>query len=189
MSRRKISSRPGCARVTDSSGMSVARRSSRKRCSRAWSASRGTTRVVDESASTHAPAGIFPAKAAFSSPPARTSNRSSANLDSSSDVGKSAMIEPSLITAMDVLRTVVVYAHGYALVEACFLGCAVCGPWPDDELSQMRRVSQMVPRDAPDHLVRLAMLFCGRCDMEEQFALGIDLMIRGLDATSGEPGC
>jgi AcrR family transcriptional regulator len=90
--------------------------------------------------------------------------------------------------AMDVLRTVVVYAHGYALVEACFLGCAVCGPWPDNELSQMRRVSQMVPRDAPDHLVRLAMLFCGRCDMEEQFTLGIDLMIRGLDATSAEPG-
>ena len=50
---------------------------------------------------------------------------------------------------MDVLRTVVVYAHGYALVEACFLGSAVCGPWPEDELSQMRRVSQMVPRDAP----------------------------------------
>jgi hypothetical protein len=44
---------------------------------------------------------------------------------------------------MDVLRTVVVYAHGYALVEACFLGCAACGPWPDDELSQMRRVSQV----------------------------------------------
>jgi hypothetical protein len=32
------------------------------------------------------------------------------------------------IVAMDVLRTVVVYAHGYALVEACFLGCAACGP-------------------------------------------------------------
>jgi AcrR family transcriptional regulator len=91
--------------------------------------------------------------------------------------------------AMDVLRTVVVYAHGYALVEACFLGCAVCGPWPDDELSQIRRLSQMVPRDAPDHLVRLAMLFCGRCDMQEQFSLGIDLMIRGLDRTSSEPGC
>jgi hypothetical protein len=46
-----------------------------------------------------------------------------------------------------------------------------------------------LPRDAPDHLVRLAMLFCGRCDMEEEFSLGIDLMIRGLDATNGEPGC
>jgi len=89
--------------------------------------------------------------------------------------------------AMDVLRTVVVYAHGYALVEACFTRCAECGPWPEDELSQMRRVTEMVPRDAPDHLLRLAMLFCGRCDMDDQFSLGIDLMIRGLDCENGEP--
>ncbi|MGH3304461.1 MAG: hypothetical protein ACRDOK_22820 [Streptosporangiaceae bacterium] len=54
----------------------------------------------------------------------------------------------------------------------------------------MRRVTEMVPRDAaPDHLVRLAMLFCGRCDMDEQFSLGVDLMIRGLDCENGEPGC
>ncbi len=89
--------------------------------------------------------------------------------------------------AMDVLRTVVVYAHGYALVEACFTACTGCGPWPEDELSQMRRVTDMVPRDAPDHLLRLAMLFCGRCNMDEQFSLGIDLMIRGLDCEYGEP--
>jgi hypothetical protein len=50
----------------------------------------------------------------------------------------------------------------------------------------MRRVTDTVPCDAPDHLLRLAMLFCGRCDMDEQFNLGIELMIRGLD---GEPGC
>jgi AcrR family transcriptional regulator len=91
--------------------------------------------------------------------------------------------------AMDVLRTVVMYAHGYALVEACFTACAGCGPWPEDELSQMRRVTEMVPRDAPDHLLRLAMLFCGRCDMDDQFSLGIELMIRGLDCNNGEPGC
>jgi AcrR family transcriptional regulator len=91
--------------------------------------------------------------------------------------------------AMDVLRTVVMYAHGYALAEACFTACAECGPWPADELSQMRRVTEMVPRDAPDHLLRLAMLFCGRCDMDDQFNLGIDLMIRGLDGKDGEPGC
>jgi hypothetical protein len=47
----------------------------------------------------------------------------------------------------------------------------------------------MVPRDAPDHLLRLAMLCCGRCDMDEQFSLGIELMIRGLDGQDGEPGC
>jgi AcrR family transcriptional regulator len=91
--------------------------------------------------------------------------------------------------AMDVLRTVFMYAHGYALVEACFLACADCGPWPADELSRMRRVTEMVSRDAPDHLLRLAMLFCGRSDMEEQFSLGIDLMIRGLAGADGEAGC
>jgi AcrR family transcriptional regulator len=90
--------------------------------------------------------------------------------------------------AMDVLRTVFMYAHGYALIEACFTACADCGPWPTDELSQMRRVTEMVPRDAPDHLLRLAMLFCGRCDMDDQFNLGIELMIRGLDCNNGEPG-
>jgi AcrR family transcriptional regulator len=89
--------------------------------------------------------------------------------------------------AMDVLRTVVMYAHGYALAEACFTACAECGPWPEDELSQMRRVTEMVPRDAPDHLLRLAMLFCGRCNMHEQFTLGIDLMIRGLDRDDDDP--
>ena len=88
---------------------------------------------------------------------------------------------------MDVLRTVYLYAHGYALAGASFTASAGCGPWPDDELSRMRRVTEMVPRDAPDHLLRLAMLFCGRCDMDEQFSLGIELMIRGLDGQNGEP--
>ncbi len=89
--------------------------------------------------------------------------------------------------ALDVLRTVVVYAYGYALIEVCFTRCAQCGPWPDDQLSQMRRVTEMVPRDAPDHLLRLAMLFCGQCDMDDQFDLGVELMIRGLDCPDGKP--
>jgi AcrR family transcriptional regulator len=86
--------------------------------------------------------------------------------------------------ALDVLRTVYVYAQGYALAEVNYTDCA-CGQesgWPDDELARMRRVTEMVPRDAPDHLLRLAMQFCGRCDMDEQFELGVDLMIRGLEA-------
>ncbi|MGH3278167.1 MAG: TetR/AcrR family transcriptional regulator C-terminal domain-containing protein [Trebonia sp.] len=90
--------------------------------------------------------------------------------------------------AMAVLRTVFMYTQGYALVEACFTACADCGPWPDDDLAQMRRVTEIVPRDAPDHLLRLAMLFCGQCDMDDQFNLGVDLMIRGLDCPASEPG-
>ena len=46
----------------------------------------------------------------------------------------------------------------------------------------MRRVTQMVPRYAPDRLLRLAMDFCGRCDMDDQFSLGVYLMICGLEA-------
>lgn len=45
----------------------------------------------------------------------------------------------------------------------------------------------MVPRDAPDHLVRLAMQFCGQCDMDDEFSLGVDLMIRGLEAECPNP--
>ncbi|MGH3285593.1 MAG: TetR/AcrR family transcriptional regulator C-terminal domain-containing protein [Streptosporangiaceae bacterium] len=88
--------------------------------------------------------------------------------------------------AMDVLRTIVVYAHGSALAEVCFAACAGCGSAPEDQLSQMRRVAEMVPRDAPDHLLRLAMLFCGQYDMDDQFSLGIDLMIRGLGCETGK---
>jgi AcrR family transcriptional regulator len=90
--------------------------------------------------------------------------------------------------AVEVLRTVYGYALGFALVEANLVAGGQCGPWPDDELSRMRRVTEMVPRDAPDHLLRLAMLFCGQCDMAEQFSLGVELMIRGLDREDGEPG-
>jgi AcrR family transcriptional regulator len=91
--------------------------------------------------------------------------------------------------ALDVLRTVYVYAQGYALAEVSFSDGA-CGPQPgspDGELARMRRVTQMVPRDAPDRLLRLAMDFCGRCDMDEQFSLGVDLMIRGLEADCPHP--
>jgi AcrR family transcriptional regulator len=86
--------------------------------------------------------------------------------------------------ALDVLRTVYVYAQGYALAEVSYtdLPCGRQANEPDDELARMRRVIQMVPRDAPDRLLRLAMDFCGGCDMDDQFSLGVDLMIRGLEA-------
>jgi AcrR family transcriptional regulator len=91
--------------------------------------------------------------------------------------------------AVEVLRTLYGYALGFTLVEANLVACGQRGPWPDDELSRMRRVTEMVPRDAPDHLLRLAMMFCGQCDMDDQFKLGVELMIRGLDCKNGESGC
>lgn len=86
--------------------------------------------------------------------------------------------------ALDVLRTVYVYAQGYALAEVSYtdLPHGQEPQRPDDELARIRRVTQMVPRDVPDRLLRLAMDFCGRCDMDDQFSLGVDLMIGGLEA-------
>ena len=43
-------------------------------------------------------------------------------------------------------------------------------------------VSGLLPAQAPDDLVRTALLVCGDCDMTSQFHVGVDLMIRGLDA-------
>jgi len=40
----------------------------------------------------------------------------------------------------------------------------------------------MVPRDAPDRLLRTAVQYCARCDMNHQFTVGLDLLIRGLEA-------
>lgn len=89
--------------------------------------------------------------------------------------------------AIEALRTVVVYAHGYALTEVCYSASSREPGWPADELSRIRRVSEMVSRDAPDHLLRVAMLFCGHCDMDDQFQTGLDLLIRGLESPAAPP--
>lgn len=84
--------------------------------------------------------------------------------------------------AVAFLRTVFAYGFGHALAE---LSCLPGGPADGsdcDELARLRRVTAMVPAHAPDHLVRVALKVCGDCDMGTQFAIGLDLMIRGLDA-------
>lgn len=84
--------------------------------------------------------------------------------------------------AVPFLRTVFAYGFGHALAE---LSCLPSGPAdePDcDELARMRRVTALIPPDVPDHLARVALQVCGDCDMGAQFAIGIDLMIHGLDA-------
>jgi hypothetical protein len=37
-------------------------------------------------------------------------------------------------------------------------------------------------KHVPGGLIRTALLVCGDCDMTSQFRIGVDLMIRGLDA-------
>ncbi len=81
--------------------------------------------------------------------------------------------------AVEVLRTVEAYALGYALLEVSYLA-----PQPareEDDLARFRRVAAMAPADTPDHLLRLAIQYCGGCDMNHQFKLGVDLMLRGVE--------
>ena len=80
--------------------------------------------------------------------------------------------------AAEVVRTVVAYAFGYALSELCW-SCA--GAATASELGRLRRVSQLLPADVPEDLLAVAMDVCGDCDLEEQFKLGLDLMLRGLE--------
>lgn len=39
----------------------------------------------------------------------------------------------------------------------------------------------MAPPHTPAHLLRLAIQYCGGCDMNNQFDLGVDLMLGGLE--------
>ncbi len=79
--------------------------------------------------------------------------------------------------AVELLRTVTAYGFEFALAELTWLETDS----PDD-LRSFRHVSERVPAGTPDHRVRTALLVCTGCDMNAQFDLGIDLMLRGLDA-------
>jgi AcrR family transcriptional regulator len=88
--------------------------------------------------------------------------------------------------AVALLRTVFAYGFGYALAE---LSCLPAGPVSAgefDELARVRYMCALIPSDVPEHLLRVALKVCGDPDMSAQFALGIDLMIRGLDASLKE---
>jgi AcrR family transcriptional regulator len=82
--------------------------------------------------------------------------------------------------AVALLRTVFTYGIGYGLAELSL-------PQPDtgsdvDQVAGIRRMSALLSPQAPDDLIRTALLVCGDCDMTAQFDIGLDLMICGLDA-------
>jgi AcrR family transcriptional regulator len=82
--------------------------------------------------------------------------------------------------AVALLRTIFAYGIGYALAELSL------PPQPsrddEDEVTRVRRVTNLLAPQASDDLVRTALLVCDGCDMSAQFDIGLDLMIRGLDA-------
>lgn len=96
--------------------------------------------------------------------------------------------------AVALLRTVFPYGIGYALAELSFPRPAATSADATDsaveeaveeavaQVALVRRFTNLLGTDAPDELVHTALLVCGDCDMSAQFDIGLDLMIRGLDA-------
>lgn len=84
--------------------------------------------------------------------------------------------------AMQALRVVHVYAFGDALVGASWWGVGAGGNNAPDDLTTLRRVTDLVvPRDAPDHLLRLAIGFCCDSSGTDPYQSGLDLIVQGLD--------
>jgi len=88
--------------------------------------------------------------------------------------------------AVGLLRTIVAYGVGYALAELSCLPAGSAAAGEDGDIERIRRMSLLIPRDVPDHLVRVALQVCCACDMSAQYALGVELMIRGLDGYLAE---
>jgi AcrR family transcriptional regulator len=82
--------------------------------------------------------------------------------------------------AVALLRTIFVYGIGYALAELSIP--AQPNRDAEDEVTRIRRVTNLLTPQASDNLVRTALLVCDSRDMTAQFDIGLDLMIRGLDA-------
>jgi AcrR family transcriptional regulator len=87
--------------------------------------------------------------------------------------------------AVAFLRTVISYALGQSLAELTWARATGDGADADDP-TRIRRISDMLPPQASGDLVRIATWFCAECDMAQQFDLGINLMIRGLDTVLAE---
>jgi TetR/AcrR family tetracycline transcriptional repressor len=72
--------------------------------------------------------------------------------------------------AYALLRTLTSYALGSALAEVCWgMGGTGCAPSVDDLLRP----------GVPEELAQVAHVFCGQADLDAQFELGLDLMLRG----------
>ncbi|HJP78254.1 MAG TPA: TetR/AcrR family transcriptional regulator C-terminal domain-containing protein [Pseudonocardiaceae bacterium] len=82
--------------------------------------------------------------------------------------------------AVALLRTVFPYGIGYALAELSIP--QPCATDTTDGIARIRQISGLLSPHAPDDLVRTALLLCDECDLSEQFDIGLDLMIHGLDA-------
>lgn len=86
--------------------------------------------------------------------------------------------------AADVVRAAGGYALGMATSEVSWTAGSDVAR--ESELQRMRRVSNTLPADVPDHLVSVALRIAGDCNFGAPFELGLDLMLRGLDRSERE---
>lgn len=78
--------------------------------------------------------------------------------------------------AAEMIRTLVSYAVGYAMLEL-----SAPPPAGDTQMEQIVSITRALPHDTPVRLVEVARLICD-CDMDYQFKLGLDLILTGLEA-------
>jgi TetR/AcrR family tetracycline transcriptional repressor len=73
----------------------------------------------------------------------------------------------------DLMRTVTSYVFGSAFAEVTWDlgGSTGCAP----------EVSQLLRPGTPEELAAVAEVFCGQSDVDAQFELGLDLMLRGIE--------
>jgi TetR/AcrR family transcriptional regulator, tetracycline repressor protein len=89
----------------------------------------------------------------------------------------------SAARALEVVRTLIAYAIGFAYFELTWTdGEEADGAEPDDGLRAFQHVHTIVSPGTPEHLLRLAMALCTRCDMDAQFKDAIALIVRSLEA-------
>ena len=79
--------------------------------------------------------------------------------------------------AVSLLRAATTYGIGYALTELTLPQFE-----PTDPANPMSGAVALLGPGAPENLVRTAYLVCVDCDLSDQFDIGIDLMVGGLEA-------
>lgn len=95
----------------------------------------------------------------------------------------------SAARSLEVVRMLISYAIGFAHFELTWGDGQAQVPSdvePDDGLRAFQHVSTIVPPGAPDHLLRLAMALCTRCDMDAQFSDAIGLIVHSLETLETE---
>ncbi len=84
--------------------------------------------------------------------------------------------------AADVLRAVVGYASGYAMLELSSLSVSRAGEddGEDSELDSLWALARSLPPDLPPELAEVARTVC-LCDAGRQFEVGLEALLAGLD--------